>query len=130
MILQLRVALFSAFIGLFVGFFWEGYGAFYLWTLAFPKLIFGLAMIAWSMIGVAMALILRCIETISPRCKIFLKPLVGPLALIIAKMTNVVGIISFPSTKPLIFGVPLYMMIGLLVLVYLLDDLLSLLRKQ
>jgi hypothetical protein len=131
MILQLRVALFSAFIGLFVGFFWEGYGAFYLWTLASPKfIIFGLAMIAWSIIGIAMATVLRWIETISPCCKIFFKPLIGPLALVIAKITNVVGIISFPSTKPLIFGVPLYMMIGLLLLVYLLDDLLHFLRKQ
>lgn len=131
MTLKLREALFSAFIGLLVGFFWEGYGCIYLWDLATPKfIVFGLAMIAWSMIGLVMAVILRRIERISPRCKVFSKPLVGPLALVVARITNEVGLISYPSTEPLIFGVPLYMMTGWLVLVYLLDDLLRLVKNS
>lgn len=131
MILKLREVFFSALTGLLVGFFWEGYGCIYLWDLANPKfVVFGLAMIAWSIIGFVMAVILRWIRRVSPRCIIFYKPLAGPLALVVAKITGEVGLISYPSTNPLIFGVPLYMMTGWLILVYLLDDLLCCLNNS
>ncbi len=110
--------------GLIVGFFWEGYGAIYLWDLANPKiLMFGLAMIGWSILGAIILFILRKIEIWFPENTVFIKPLVGPLALVIAKVTNEIGIISFKPSVPLIFGVPPYMMIGMTILVYFLDDL-------
>lgn len=122
MILNQRAALFSAFLGFLVGFVWEGFGAVYLWVLVAPQLlIFGLAMIVWAILGLVMATILRKIEVIAPKYKVFLKPLAGPSALITAKIMNEVGVISYRFIGPSFIGVPLYMMTGWLVLIYLLD---------
>lgn len=127
--LRLKCILFSALAGLFVGFFWEGYGAIYLWDLANPKVImFVIAMIAWPVLGLIMGFVLKRIEACCHKSKVYFKPLVGPLALVIAKITSVIGIISFRPSEPLIFGVPSYMMIGMVILVYLLDDILGLIE--
>ena len=122
MILDLRSGLLSALVGFLVGFAWEGFGAAYLWVLSDPRLlIFGLAMIAWAILGLIMATILRITEVNAPRYKVFAKPLTGPLALVVAMITSKAGLISYPSVKLSLFGVPWYMMIGWLVLAYLLD---------
>ncbi|MFQ6039470.1 MAG: hypothetical protein ACE5PV_01335 [Candidatus Poribacteria bacterium] len=123
MILNRRAALFSALIGFLVGFVWEGFGAVYLWVLSAPQLlIFGLAMIVWPILGLIMATVLRIIEAIAPKYKVFLKPLAGPSALITARIMNSVGVIaSYRFTGPGFIGAPLYMMTGWLVLIYLLD---------
>jgi len=135
MILNRKAAFSSAIIGFLVGFIWEGLGSMYLWVLATPQfLIFGLAMIAWPILGLIFAAILRIIDVKAPGYKAFLKPLTGPIALIVARMTNKIGLISYPPEAISIFGVPLYMMTGMLVLVYLLDFIvirrMSLQRRQ
>jgi hypothetical protein len=94
----------------------------FLWTLASPQaLVYGLALVAWFFLGIAMAAYLRFIERFLPRAKTGLKPLVGPAALIAAGLTREVGLISYPNVGLSICGVPLYMMTGWLILVYVMD---------
>jgi hypothetical protein len=112
----------SALLGLGVGAIWEAFGNKFLWTLASPQaLVYGLALMAWFFLGVAMAAYLRIIERFLPRAKKFLKLLAGPAALIAAGLTRDLGLITYPNVGLGIRGVPLYMMTGWLILVYVLD---------
>jgi hypothetical protein len=76
-----------------------------------------------------MAATLRMIEVSAPRYKEFIKPLIGSLALPTAKLTGEAGLISYRGMGPSVSGVPLYMMVSWLLLIYLLD-LLNLHQKQ
>jgi hypothetical protein len=119
---RLRPWLFSALLGLIIGAVWEALGNIFLWTLASPQaLVYVLALIAWFVLGLAMAVYLRLIERFLPRAKPFLKPLAGPAALVAAGITRAVGLITYPDVGASICGVPLYMMTGWLCLVYVMD---------
>ena len=112
----------SALLGLCVGAIWEAFGNMVLWTLASPQaLVYGLALVAWFFLGIAMAAYLHLIERFLPRAKTVLKPLAGPVALIAEGLTRELGLISYPTVGLSIRGVPLYMMTGWLILVYVMD---------
>jgi hypothetical protein len=112
----------SAFLGLCIGAVWEAFGNMFLWTLASPQaLVYGLALVAWFFLGMAMGVYLRLIEGFLPRAKRFLKPLAGPVALFAAGLTRALGLIAYPNVGLSLRGVPLYMMTGWLILVYVMD---------
>jgi hypothetical protein len=112
----------SAFLGLCIGAIWEAFGNMFLWSLASPQpLVYAVALVAWFFLGMAMAAYLRLIERFLPRVKQFLKPLTGPAALIAAGLTRALGLIAYPNVGLSIRGVPLYMMTGWLILVYVMD---------
>jgi hypothetical protein len=122
MLARLGPWLSSAFLGLFIGAIWEAVGNIFLWTLASPQvLVYALALVAWFFLGLAMAAYLRLLERFLPRGKPFLKPLAGPAALTAAGITGDVGLITYPDVGASIRGVPLYMMTGWLILIYVMD---------
>lgn len=126
----LRTALASGLLGLLVGFVWESFGGTYLWDLASPQIVvFGLAMIFWPIYGMLVAALLTTLDVFASKYKILVKPLLGLVALLYSWIFNLMGMISFRAPGPRVTGVPLYMMIGTLALVYLLDDSLELLRR-
>ena len=122
MILHLKAALLSAILGLLIGGIWETIGATFLWTLADPKLIlFAAAMVAWPIIGLTMATTLRLTEIIAPSYKNLVKILTVPVAFVTAKITSATGLLTFRILWPSVFDVPLYMVIGMTVLIFTLD---------
>ena len=122
MLARLGPWLSSALLGLFIGAIWEAFGNIFLWTLASPQvLVYTLALVAWFFLGLAMAAYLRLLERFLPRAKPFLKPLAGAAALIAAGITRDVGLITYPEVRASICGVPLYMMTGWLILIYVMD---------
>ncbi len=122
MILHLKAALLSVTLGLLIGGIWETIGATFLWTLADPKpLLFAAAMIAWPIIGLVMATVLRVTEIIAPHYKNFVKVLTMPVAFITAVVTNATGLLTFRVLEPSLLGVPLYMVIGMTALIFTLD---------
>ena len=122
MILHLKAALLSAILGLLIGGIWEIIGTTFLWTLADPMLIlFAAAMVAWPIIGLIMATALRVTEIIAPHYKNLVKLLTVPAALVAAKITSATGLLTFRILEPSVFGVPLYMIIGMTGLIFILD---------
>lgn len=112
----------SGFLGLCVGAIWEAFGNTFLWTLASPQvLVYGLALVAWFFLGIIIAAYLGLIERFLPCAKVCLKPLAGPAALIAAGLTRALGLITYPNDGFSVCGVPLYMMTGWLILVYVMD---------
>lgn len=114
----------SLLVGLVIGAVWEGIGKSYLWTLSPPvERTYALALLAWMGLGVGCGAVLRLIDRRLPAWKRLLKPLAGPSALCAAALTRELGLITYPATDLSVQGIPLYMMIGWLTLVYVMDRL-------
>lgn len=65
--------------------------------------------------------VLRLIDHRLSAWKRRLKPLAGPSALCAAALMRTLGLITYPTTNLSVQGIPLYMMIGWLSLVYVMD---------
>src|SRR3972149_8953434 len=122
LILSPKAAFLSAILGLLIGGIWEIVGTTFLWTLADPKLIlFVAALVAWPIFGLIMASVLRITEITAPRYKNIVKLITAPTALVTAKITSATEILTFRMIGPNVFGAPIYMVIGMTVLIYVID---------